>query len=187
MAKTHLLIIHKFPVLFNILNEIKSILNFDLEIINNIKINKNHINKNIVIISGDKKIFEKNQIKIEDFPINVYKLIEIINVQFLKNSFSQQSNVKIGIYSINLNSKRMTYMGKSLSLTEKETKIINYLNNLNRAVTIEDLQSEVWGHKSKLETHTVETHVYRLRKKVEKIFDDKSFILSLKNGYKING
>ena len=64
-------------------------------------------------------------------------------------------------------------------------KIISFLNNSKGPVTINKLQSEVWGYKSKLETHTVETHVYRLRKKVEKKFNDKSFIISLKNGYKI--
>ena len=56
---------------------------------------------------------------------------------------------------------------------------------MKKPISISDLQSKVWGHKSKLETHTVETHVYRLRKKVEKKFQDKSFIISLKNGYKI--
>ena len=79
----------------------------------------------------------------------------------------------------------MSYKNIILSLTEKEIKIINFLNNSQKPVTINNLQFEVWGHKLKLETHTVETHVYRLRKKVEKKFDDKSFIISLKNGYKI--
>ena len=79
----------------------------------------------------------------------------------------------------------MFYKDISLSLTEKETKIINYLNNSKKPKSINNLQSEVWDYKSKLETHTVETHVYRLRKKIEKKFNDKSFILSLKNGYKI--
>ena len=64
-------------------------------------------------------------------------------------------------------------------------KIISFLNNSKGPVKINKLQSEVWGYKSKLETHTVETHIYRLRKKVEKKFNDKSFIISLKNGYKI--
>ena len=64
-------------------------------------------------------------------------------------------------------------------------KIISFLNNFKGPVNINKLQSEVWGYKSKLETHTVETHIYRLRKKVEKKFNDKSFIISLKNGYKI--
>ena len=79
----------------------------------------------------------------------------------------------------------MRFEEKSLQLTEKEMKIISFLNNSKGPVKINKLQSEVWGYKSKLETHTVETHVYRLRKKVEKKFNDKSFIISLKNGYKI--
>ena len=74
---------------------------------------------------------------------------------------------------------------KTLQLTEKEIKIISFLNNFKGPVSIKKLQTEVWGYKSKLETHTVETHVYRLRKKVEKKFNDKSFIISFKNGYKI--
>ena len=79
----------------------------------------------------------------------------------------------------------MRFEEKSLQLTEKEMKIISFLNNSKGPVKINKLQSEVWGYKSKLETHTVETHIYRLRKKVEKKFNDKSFIISLKNGYKI--
>ena len=84
-----------------------------------------------------------------------------------------------------MNSRVMQFDKKLLQLTEKEMKIITFLNNSKGPVTINKLQSEVWGHKSKLETHTVETHVYRLRKKVEKKFNDKFFIISLKNGYKI--
>ena len=73
-----------------------------------------------------------------------------------------------------------------ISLTEKEAKIIIFLYNNKKPSSIVDLQKEVWGHKSKLETHTVETHIYRLRKKIEKKFNDKIFITSLKSGYKIN-
>ena len=141
MSLNQSLIIHKFPVLFNILNEIKYILNF----------------------------------KIEYFD----------SVQFIKNKFNQQNNIKTGKYRINLNSRVMQFEKSLLQLTEKEVKIINFLNNSKEPVTISKLQSEVWGYKSKLETHTVETHVYRLRKKVEKKFSDKLFIKSLKNGYKI--
>ena len=79
----------------------------------------------------------------------------------------------------------MILESKSLQLTEKEVKIISFLNDSDFPISINKLQSEVWGYKSKLETHTVETHVYRLRKKIEKKFKDNSFIVSLKNGYKI--
>ena len=74
---------------------------------------------------------------------------------------------------------------KQLKLTEREIDIILFLNNLNKPQTISTLQSEVWGHSSKLETHTVETHVYRLRKKISDVFDDNNFILSHDEGYLI--
>tara|TARA_B100000674_G_scaffold486283_1_gene494548 strand:- start:1027 stop:1587 length:561 start_codon:yes stop_codon:yes gene_type:complete len=178
------LIIHKLPTLFSILNEIKSNLNFKIEYLNDEEIT-NISKKNVVVISGDKKSNLQNQVKIEEYPINIQKLIENINIQFLKNKFNQQNNVKAGKYHINLNSRVMILESKSLQLTEKEVKIISFLNDSGSPISINKLQSEVWGYKSKLETHTVETHVYRLRKKIEKKFKDNSFIVSLKNGYKI--
>ena len=185
MSDTQYLYIHKFPALFSILNEIKSKLNFNIKNINDDKFDENLYTANIVIISGDNKFSSIRQIKLESLPLNIQKLTEIINIQFLKNRFNKQNRIKVGKYHLNLNSRTIMSEKKSLSMTEKETKIITFLNNSKKAITINDLQKEVWGHKSKLETHTVETHVYRLRKKIEKKFDDKSFIISLKNGYKI--
>ena len=185
MSLNQTLIIYKFPILFEILNEIKRNLNFKIEYYDEDQFKKNLDNQNLVIISGDGKKNIQNQVKIDDFPIEIQKFIEVVNIQFLKNKFNQQNNVKIGKYNFNLNSRVMKFDQKSIHLTEKEMKIITFLNNSKGPVTINKLQSEVWGHKSKLETHTVETHVYRLRKKVEKKFNDKFFIISLKNGYKI--
>ena len=185
MNNSQLLIIHKYPILFNILNENKSTLKFKILQINENKIDINTSYENLVIISSDKNFQSKLLLKFDNYPLNINKLIELINIQFLKNKFQKQNRIKVGKYEINLNSRKMSYMRKFVSLTEKETKIINYLNSSNKEITVENLQFEVWGHRSKLETHTVETHVYRLRKKVEKKFQDKSFILSLKNGYKI--
>ena len=185
MSSNQSLIIYRFPALFKILNEIKSNLNFNIEYFDDDQFKKNLNNRNLVVISGDNKKYIQNQLEIQEFPIDIQKFIEIINVQFLKNKFNQQNNVKTGRYSFNLNSRVMQFEEKSLQLTEKEMKIISFLNNFKGPVKINKLQSEVWGYKSKLETHTVETHVYRLRKKVEKKFNDKSFIISLKNGYKI--
>tara|TARA_B100000989_G_scaffold265208_1_gene217983 strand:- start:1336 stop:1899 length:564 start_codon:yes stop_codon:yes gene_type:complete len=179
------LIIYKFPVLFNILNEIKSNFNFNIEYFDNDQFKNNPNNRNLVVISRIKIKDIHNQVKIDEFPIDIQKFIEIINVHFLKNKFNQQNNVKTGKYNINLNSREMKFEQNSLQLTEKEMKIITFLNTSEGPTTINKLQSEVWGYKSKLETHTVETHVYRLRKKVENKFNDKSFIISLKNGYKI--
>ncbi len=185
MSNSQYLIIHKFPVLFNILYEIKSNLNFKVKSVNDSTFSTYLSKDNILIISGDKNFRSEGQVKIKDFPLNIQKLVEIINIQFLKNRYYHQNDIKVGKYIINLNSRMMIFNNKSVSITEKETKIINFLNNSKKPVSINDLQTEVWGHKSKLETHTVETHVYRLRKKVEKKFYDKNFILSLNNGYKI--
>ena len=89
----------------------------------------------------------------------------------------------MGNYKLNLNSRKIFNNRKSLNLTEREANIVIFLNNSNKPVKISKLQTEVWGHNSKLETHTVETHIYRLRKKIDNIFNNKNFIKSSKSGY----
>ena len=79
----------------------------------------------------------------------------------------------------------MYYRDVSLALTEREANIIIYLKNSPEPVKISKLQSEVWSHNSKLDTHTVETHIYRLRKKINDFFKDNEFIKSSKKGYTI--
>ena len=70
-------------------------------------------------------------------------------------------------------------------MTEKEINTITYLSKFNKPISIDELQEKVWSYQSGIETHTVETHIYRLRKKILKIFNDKEFIVSKKNGYQI--
>ena len=70
-------------------------------------------------------------------------------------------------------------------MTEKEIGIITYLFKSIQPISINELQKKVWGYKSDIETHTVETHVYRLRKKILNTFNDNGFIISEKNGYQI--
>ena len=79
----------------------------------------------------------------------------------------------------------MSFKDLTLKLTEKESKVILFLSKSNKPVNVDQLQSEVWGFNSKLETHTVETHIYRLRKKINDKFNDENFIISKKNGYQI--
>ena len=186
MLDQQTLIIYKFDVLFNILMELEDHFNFKIMLGNTSKIDEIQNDKNFLIISGEKKSKLNNQINIKEYPIDIIKLVEIININFLKHKFSEQNNIKIGKYIINLNSRVMNRNSEKLSLTEKEAKIVVFLNKSKNPVPITDLQKEVWDHKSKLETHTVETHIYRLRKKIEKKFRDKLFITSLKDGYKLN-
>ena len=97
-------------------------------------------------------------------PIKISKLVEKINIEFLKTNFHDQSETKIGKYVINLNSREMCNKKTILKLTEKEVNIILFLANFHAPTSINKLQNEVWGYQSDLETHTVETHIYRLRK-----------------------
>ena len=181
------LIIYDFTELFSILNEIKQSLNFNL-----LNVSKNEFadlkldNLNsFLIISKNKNTNLKNQIVLNNFPLRISKLIETINVNFLKNRFTQQSDIDVGAYKLNLNSRKMFSDKNELNLTEKEADIIIFLKKSEKSVSIDELQTEVWGHSSKLETHTVETHIYRLRKKISNKFNNDDFIKSTKLGYNI--
>ena len=181
------LIIYDFTELFYILNEIKHSLNFNLlnvseKEFDNLKLD--NLN-NFLIITKNNNLNMKNQIVLNDFPLKISKIIETINVNFLKNRFIQQSDIDLGVYKLNLNSRKIFNNKNELSLTEKESDIILFLKNSEKPVSIDELQTKVWGHSSKLDTHTVETHIYRLRKKISSKFNDDDFIHSTKSGYSI--
>ena len=112
-------------------------------------------------------------------------MIEKINIEFLKIKFNSQSHVKVKKYTIDQNSREMLIQDIKLKLTEKEINTIKYLSNSNQPVGIDELQKMVWSYQSDIETHTVETHIYRLRKKILNTFNDNEFIVSKKNGYQI--
>ena len=103
----------------------------------------------------------------------------------MKKNFSNQSSINIKNYIINQNSREMSSKDKKLKLTEKEVNTIIYLSKIRKPVKIEELEKNVWQYQSNIETHTVETHIYRLRKKIFQKFEDNNFIISKKNGYQI--
>ena len=183
-----ILIIFKFKSLFKIINELKSELNFNvIEVSNELDlIDKVQQFNNSLIITQKALIDKSNQLILNQLPIKFTKLLEKINIEFLKFQFNEKSKIDIGKYKIDLNSRYLICNDQKLKLTEKEADIIIYLYKSNLPIKINQLQKEVWGFKSKLETHTVETHIYRLRKKILEIFKDNDFIISKKNGYKIN-
>ncbi len=179
------LVIYDFKILYEILSEINNYINFKLISVDKVS-DLNLKDQNDYLLISNKKIKNvENQITLNNFPIDIIKLIESINVKFLKKKYSQQSDIDIGDYKLNLNSRKIFNGTKSLNLTEREANIVIYLNNSKKPVNISKLQTEVWGHNSKLETHTVETHIYRLRKKINDIFEDNNFIKSSKSGYVI--
>jgi len=182
------LIIFNFKSLYLILKELEEHLNFKIVESPNVKNLNDKIenSKNYLIISQKKINNIDNQFVLNNFPIKISKLIEKINIQSLKLQFNEKSEFKISKYKIDLNSRELIGKNDKLKLTEKEANIIVYLSRSSESVSVDQLQFDVWGHRSTLETHTVETHIYRLRKKIFKKFNDNNFILSYKNGYKNN-
>ena len=197
------------PILYNILDEIKDNLSFEVENFNSedefLNENKTDHKKSVIITTIHKKNFflkknfnlkniffflennsEQNfdlNYNIFKYPIDIYNLIEKINIQLIKQKYDFQSRIKLENYSLDLNSRTITKGATNLKLTEREMDIILFLNDSKKPQKINILQNQVWKYLSKLETHTVETHIYRLRKKMNDNFKDDNFIISSDAGY----
>ena len=184
---TQNLIIYKFSTLYHIIEELGLDLNFKTSLIDNEKSLKDKVknHKNYLIISNKKYLNLDNYFVLENTPIKIFQLLEKINVEFLRLQFNSQSHVKIKKYTIDLNSREIIVNNTKLKLTEKEINTISYLSESDKPVSIDELQEKVWSYQSDIETHTVETHIYRLRKKILNTFDDNDFIVSKKDGYQI--
>ena len=190
MSKSVVYILN-FKVLYNIISEIKNFFNFDLLDFDNEKDLLNEQEKRggrsfIVLTKGNlsNTLIDKKQIiKIENYPINFFSLVEKINSNLMMQQYDFQSNINIKEYTLDLNSRVVSSKNNKLKLTEREIEIILFLKKHKNPININVLQKEVWGYAEDSETHTVETHVYRLRKKIKKTFDDQNFIQSDKKGY----
>ena len=195
MIKQNLFIVN-LNLLYEILYEIKDNLSFNIEnyASEDIFLKKPDLDlKNYLIISKpnnklllDKKIDPKVFLDLNLFPIRLNKLVELINIKLIKLKFNHQSKIIIKDYELNLNSKFISRGNLSLKLTEKEIEIILYLNETKTKHDVADLQKNIWGYSSDMETHTVETHIYRLRKKISDKFENEKFILSRQNVYFID-
>jgi len=192
MIKQNVFIIN-LNSLYEILDEIKENLSFDIisHINNEALINdKNFDRKNSLIITKSinklnlsNNLDENNILNLQDYPVSFFKLLELINIQLIKMKFNHQSKVIIKDYELDLNSKTFSKNNSILKLTEKEIEIILYLSKNKNKHSVLDLQTNIWGYAADIETHTVETHVYRLRKKISNKFNDDDFILSHPEGY----
>ena len=185
-----------FNSLYEILDEIKENLPFKIIKFENEEDFKKNLDTDrlnyLVISKTDHKLLpsinitDKNLLDFNDFPLSLKKLLELINIKLIKLKFNQQSKIIIKGYELNLNSKFFSKGNLNLKLTEKEIEIILYLNDKKIKHDVADLQKNIWGYSADMETHTVETHIYRLRKKISDLFKDKNFILSHQNGYFID-
>ena len=182
---------------YDILSELKEHINFDLLKFDNkdIFFDKYHIKSisienSILIVSETeydffvKNINEDQIIKFKP-PINILTFMESLNVRFIQKKYQDQSNVNIKDFFLDINSRVLKKDESSLKLTEREAEMLLFLKNSRKPVNVETLEKEIWQHSYDLETHTVETHIYRLRKKIKAEFGNDDLIKSNKNGYTI--
>ena len=188
-----------FETLYNILNEIKSNLSFNIfnyrkenDFIKDLDNNNKDLNNSVIIVKSQSKklldhikVDKRKIIYFESLPLSLTKLVEKINILLIQQRYDYQSKINIKNYILDLNSRTIVNNNKHLKLTEKEIDIILFLNDSKKPEKTNVLQSKVWGYSQELETHTVETHIYRLRKKIRDSFNDENFILSLDDGYSI--
>ena len=180
--------LYKLSVLYEILSEFKSELNFNIYNFsendeNFKKFIKNNPETLIVTSSQDKNF--KNVIYYNK-ALKIKNLFQQINVHLSKSNYGVKSNILIGNYRVDTNSRIISSNNSILKLTEKEIDLLIYLSDSKKEKTSLDLQKNVWKHSNDLETHTVETHIYRLRKKIFECFGDDKFIINNKKGYKIS-
>tara|TARA_B110000003_G_scaffold41913_1_gene39102 strand:+ start:169 stop:747 length:579 start_codon:yes stop_codon:yes gene_type:complete len=181
----------EFKQLFTILNEINNFLNYNIYEVDykNYLVNQDIDSNNSLFLFKNNDFLEKKKLKfknnliLDDLPIHINKLIEKINISFLKTVYQSNSKIFFKKYFLNLNNKTINLSEKKLKLTEKEMKIILFLLTKKIPQKTPVLQKEIWGYSQDLETHTVETHIYRLRKKINNYFNDSTFLKKNKNGY----
>ena len=193
------LYVFNIPELDKIINEIKDYYNYEAnnfvkksDLVETIEKDKKILENSVIIVkqsdfSQIKNIIDANRINcITKVPIKIVDLMDQINTKLIQQNYLAQSNVSINNYTLNINSRVLKKKDCELILTEREIDIIVFLKNEKKPAKVGVLQKKVWRYGGDLETHTVETHIYRLRKKIKDVFNDDNFIKSKKNGYIIN-
>ena len=149
-------------------------------------------NKKIICNSNCLKILASNLkktshnfnafLKLPSFLREINSVVENVAV---KKTFSKNSSIQIKKYLLNKNEKKLSKNENEIVLTEKEIQLLELFLNNKKPVTKDKILSSVWNYSSHADTHTVETHIYRLRKKINDKFSDQNFIVNSKEGYSL--
>ena len=179
----------------NSLREHKEFFKLEFDKIDSFKKSQNDFKLNEVFIVNEKSLnsFEngkflekfKNNILIISLPIKIVDLKKKIDGLISKLEFQSNSFIKTGNYILDKNEKSLKLKDKKIFLTEKEIQLIETLTKSDVPISKESIQKQVWFYSDEADTHTVETHIYRLRKKINEAFLDNKFIKNKKQGYMI--
>lgn len=146
---------------------------------------ENYISNNNVlkICATYKKEVKNNWDANLELPATLKDINAIVENAFVKKKFNKNSSIKVKSYLLDKNEKKLSKLDNFITLTEKEVQLLQLLLDAKKPVQKNNILSTVWKYSTDVDTHTVETHVYRLRKKILDRFKDEKFILNSKNGY----
>ena len=116
-------------------------------------------------------------------PTTLKDINQIVEDTIVKKNFNKNSSIKIKDYTLDKNEKKLFKKNDFILLTEKEIQLLELFLKYDKAISRDKILHEVWKYASEADTHTVETHIYRLRKKIKNKFSDEKFILNDKTGY----
>ena len=157
---------------------------FHVDIIRDKK-QKNYISDTscIKICAGAKRDFIMDCDASLELPTTLKEINAIVENTVAKEKFSTNSSIEVKSYFLNKNEKKLSKLDEYIILTEKEIQLIELFLNNKKPIPKANILSSVWNYSSNADTHTVETHIYRLRKKINDKFSDQKFILNSDDGY----
>ena len=138
---------------------------------------------NIKIFASKTKDLSSNYDGYLELPANLKEINAVVENVTAKSKFSKNSSIKIKNYLLNKNEKKLYKQNDFIILTEKEIMLLEILLENKDPISKDNILSTVWNYSAEADTHTVETHIYRLRKKINEKFNDEKFILNNKQGY----
>ena len=175
---------------FNSIKE-KNSSDFDIILFHEEALN-NKTDKEIVSNSHSLKIYASNKKNSTNnfdaflqIPSSLKEINAVVESVVAKKTFSKNSSIEIKKYLLNKNEKKLSKNENEIVLTEKEIQLLELFLNNKKPISKDKILSSVWNYSSDTDTHTVETHIYRLRKKINDIFLDENFIINTKDGYSL--
>ena len=137
------------------------------------------------IYSSNNKNSSNNFDAFLELPSSLKEINVTVENVVAKKAFSKNSSIQIKKYSLNKNEKKLSKSNNEIVLTEKEIQLLELFLNNKKPISKDKILSSVWNYSSDADTHTVETHIYRLRKKINDKFSDENFIVNTKDGYSL--
>ena len=166
------------------LNDIPNIILFHIDVLKDIKTKEFIVNNNIIkICAGKKKDLIGDFDAILELPASLKEINAAVEKTVAKKKFNINSSIELKSYTLNKNEKKLSKLNEYIILTEKEVQLLELFLNNKKPISKDNILTAVWNYSSEADTHTVETHIYRLRKKIIDVFKDDNFILNNKDGY----